>query len=266
MQVFLEGVGLRGPGLSGWAASQPILAGSAPYVPDDLVLPPLDLLPAAERRRTGLPVKLALNVGLEALAGSDRPPESLASVFTSSGGDGQVIHKICESLAGEEREVSPTRFHNSVHNAPAGYWSIALRSRAPSTSLCCFDCSFVAGLLEVCAYCTSEAQPALLVSYDAPYPEPLNAVRPITGSVGVALLLAPHATSASFARIDVQTGPDAGVPTRLQDPALEALRSGNPAGRALPVLRALAQPSATALVLEYLRGTTMIVTVSPSSC
>jgi hypothetical protein len=84
--------------------------------------------------------------------------------------------------------------------------------------------------------------------------------------MGVALLLAPHATSASFARIDVQTGPDAQVPTRMQDPALEALRSGNPAGRALPVLRALAQPSATALVLEYLRGTTMIVTVSPSSC
>ena len=27
------------------------------------------------------------------------------------------------ALAGAEREVSPTRFHNSVHNAAAGYWT-----------------------------------------------------------------------------------------------------------------------------------------------
>lgn len=263
MQVFVEGVGVRGSGLNGWAESRAILASAQPYVPGELVLPPLDLLPAAERRRTGLPVKLALNAGLEGLRNSGRPPETLASVFTSSGADGQVIHQICESLATEDREVSPTRFHNSVHNAPAGYWSIALRSTAPSTSLCCFDCSFVAGLLEACAYCTTAAEPVLLVSYDVPYPEPLNAVRPITGSVGVALLLAPHATSASFARLDVQTQPGAQAPTRMRDPALETLRSGNPTGRALPVLSALAEPAAAALALEYLRGGTVEVAVSP---
>jgi len=262
MQVFVESVGLRAPGLGGWTSSRPILAGAMPYVPGELVLPPLDLLPAAERRRTGLPVKLALSAGLDALATSGRPPEILASVFSSSGADGQVIHQICESLAAEDREVSPTRFHNSVHNAPAGYWSIALRARAPSISLCCFDSSFVAGLLEACAYCTAETEPALLVSYDAPYPQPLHAARPITGSMGVALLLAPQATPASFARLDVHTHPDARAPTRMQDPALEALRMGNPAGRALPLLAALAAPSASALVLEYLRGGTVTVAVS----
>jgi hypothetical protein len=262
MQVFLEGVGLRGPGLSGWTASRPILAGREPYVPADVILPPLDLLPPAERRRTGLPAKLALQTGLEALAGSLHPPDTLASVFASSGADGQVIHQICESLAREERDVSPTRFHNSVHNAPAGYWSIALRSRAPSTSLSCFDCSFVAGLLEACAYCSAEAEPALLLSYDAPYPEPLNAVRQITASIGVALLLSPQATSASLARLDVQIEPNACAPTLMRDPALEALRGGNPTARALPLLAALTDPSAARLVLEYLRGTTVTVAVS----
>ena len=43
--------------------------------------------------------------------------------------NGQVIHEICEALATDEREVSPTRFHNSVHNASAGYWGIATRSQ-----------------------------------------------------------------------------------------------------------------------------------------
>jgi hypothetical protein len=263
MQVLVESVGLRGNGLNGWPASRPVLTGGAPYVPGELLLPPSDLLPAAERRRTGLPVKLALSAGLDALARSTRPPDTLACVFTSSGGDGQVIHQICEALAGAERYVSPTRFHNSVHNAPAGYWSIALRSRAPSTSLCCFDWSFAAGLLEACAYCTTEAEPVLLISYDLPYPEPLHAVRPITGTLGAALLLAPQATSASFARVDVQAGQGARAATRMDDTALELLRIGNPTGRALPLLRALAGPTAATLVLDYLNGSVVTLAVSP---
>jgi hypothetical protein len=47
-----------------------------------------------------------------------------ASVFTSSGGDGDVIHHICETLTQPGREVLLTRFHNSVHNAPAGYYQL----------------------------------------------------------------------------------------------------------------------------------------------
>jgi hypothetical protein len=104
-----------------------------------VVLDAPEALPPAERRRTGLPVRLALDVGLQALRASTREPERLATVFTSSCGDGTVIHELCEALDSAERAVSPTRFHNSVHNAPAGYWGIALRARAPSTSLCCFD-------------------------------------------------------------------------------------------------------------------------------
>jgi len=263
MQVFVESVGLLGPGLAGWLASRPVLAGEAPYVPGQVLLPPTDALPAVERRRTGLPVRLALNTGLDALGRSVRPPDTVATVFTSSGADGLVNHQICESLAGAERDVSPTRFHNSVHNAPAGYWSIALRSPAPSTSLSCFDWSFVAGLLEACAYCITEAQPVLLISYDLPYPEPLHAVRPITGTLGAALLLAPEATSDSFACIDIQTEPSARAPTRMDDPALEALRIGNPTGRALPVLRALTGPATGTLVVDYLNGGSVTVAVSP---
>ena len=262
MQVFVESVGLLGPGLCGWPASRPPLTGVAPYVPGEVLLPPPEALPALERRRTGLQVRLALNAGVDALVRSAHAHDTLASVFTSSCGEGQAIHHICEALATAERDVSPTRFHNSVHNAPAGYWSIALRSQAPSTSLCCFDCSFIAGLLEACAYCLTQAQPVLLISYDLPYPEPLHAVRPITGTLGAALLLAPRAASASFARLDVQIEADARAPTRMQDLALEALRSRNPTGRALPLVRALAGPAPERLVLEYLAGSAVSVTVT----
>ena len=148
MRVFVDGVGLRGPGLNGWQASCAILAYSEAYTPAPPVLPSSELLPPAERRRTVPTVRLALAVGSEAIMHAKRDPAVTASVFSSSCGDGETIHQIFEVLASPEREVSPTRFHNSVHNAPAGYWSIATQSREPSTSLCCHDASFSAGLLE----------------------------------------------------------------------------------------------------------------------
>jgi Beta-ketoacyl synthase, N-terminal domain len=263
MRVFVESVGLLGPGLTGWSASRAALLGAVPYVPEEVLLPAPAALPAAERRRTGLPVRLALAVGLDALAQSARRDEALASVFTSSGADGQVIHEICEALTGVERQVSPTRFHNSVHNAPAGYWSIALRSHAPSTSLCCYDWSFAAGLLEAAAQCVTEGVPVLLVSYEVPYPEPLYATRPVMGVFGTALLLAPEATPEAIARIELQIEAGATATSVMQNQDLERLRTGNPAGRALPLLRVLAEPAARTILLEYLSDKTLRVEIKP---
>ncbi len=148
MRVFVEGVGLVGPGLNGWHASRPVLAGDAAYAHRPTVVTASELLPAAERRRTGLPVMLALAAGRAAFVHAGRDAATTATVFTSSCGDGENLHHICATLASPEREISPTRFHNSVHNAPAGYWSIATRSHASSSSLCCHDASFAAGLLD----------------------------------------------------------------------------------------------------------------------
>ena len=66
----------------------------------------------------------------------------------SSDGDGEIVHRLCTALASPAAEVSPTDFHNSVHNAATGYWSIGAHSSAPSTALCAYDGSFAAGLLE----------------------------------------------------------------------------------------------------------------------
>jgi hypothetical protein len=174
-----------------------------------------------------------------------------------------VIQEICRVLASAERYVSPTRFHNSVHNAAAGYWSIALRSNAPSTSLSCNDWSFAAGLLEGCAQCLTAGQPVLLVSYDLPYPEPLQGVRPILGILGAALLLAPKAGTEAFARINLQVKAGIAAPVGMQNQGLEKLRAGNPTGRALPVLQALAGRSACTVELEYVGGNTLIVEIAP---
>jgi hypothetical protein len=265
MRAIVEGIGLAGPGLRGWHASRAILCGSQAYRFAPTVVAASELLPAAERRRAGTPVKLALAAGQEALANGARDPAATATVFASSSGDCDNVHHILEALATPERHVSPTRFHNSVHNAAAGYWSIATQCRAPSTSLCCHDGSFAAGLLEAVAQVGAAGVPVALIAYDHPYPEPLNRVRPIQGDFGVAVLLAPNATERAVAALDVTFVPHETDTSRAANPELEKLRTGVPAARCLPLLAALARGSSETVALEYVAGAHLRVAVAPCS-
>ena len=252
MRVFVDGIGLIAPGLSGWAASAPILAGKTDYVAAPLSIPVLEILPPAERRRTPTVVKLAIAAGCEALANANQPAAQTASVFTSSGGDGDVIHQICDTLTQPDREVSPTRFHNSVHNAPAGYWGIATGAREPSTSLCAFDASFAAGLIEAATQVCVDGRKVLLVAYDAPYPEPINGVRRISAGVGIALLLSPQRSAQSLSEIEISLVPNNTPITKLAQPDLENFRATVPAARALPLLASIAKNERAQIITEYL--------------
>jgi Beta-ketoacyl synthase, N-terminal domain len=263
MRAYIEGVGLLGPGLRGWNESRAVLAGAAAYRPAPTAIPPSELLPPAERRRAGIPIRLALAVGGEALGNARRDAADTATVFTSSSGDGEILHHICGTLCTPERQVSPTRFMNSVHNAAAGYWSIATQSREPSTSLCCYDASFAAGLLECATQVAVDRRPAALIAYDQPYLEPLHAARPISGEFGAALVLTPHATERSLALLDLELAPGDAEETRLADPGLEAARLGNPAARALPLLAALARGAAEPVVLKYAAGASLRARATP---
>jgi len=261
LAAAIDAVALLGPGLAGWAEAREVLAGRRPFSRSPTVVPPPALLPANERRRSGLAVRIALASGAAALEAAAREAAGLATVFSSSSADGDNCHAICEQLAGDDRMISPTRFHNSVHNAAAGYWSIATRSMAPSTSLCAYDGSFAAGLLEACALVRAGNEPVLLIAYDATYPEPLRSVRPVPDAFGVALLLAPSATGSSLARIELELDTRPGE--ALEDAGLEALRREIPTARALPMLArvALAQPGEA--VLAYLVDLSLSVDVRP---
>lgn len=262
MRVFVEGVGLLGPGLQGWEAARRVLAGEEPFRSALTVIGASELLPPAERRRTPVPVKLAIAVGQEAFQSSGRDAAATATVFTSSSGEGETLHHMCEALASAEREVSPTRFHNSVHNAAAGYWSIATRSREASTSLCAYDASFTAGLLEAVTQVASWGKPVALIAYDQPYPEPLHSARPLLASFGVALVLAPEPTRRASAMFELTVLPGDEKPTRMSDSGLEELRLGVPAARALPLLEALARKMAGNVVLDFQTETRLRISVS----
>jgi Beta-ketoacyl synthase, N-terminal domain len=263
MRLFVEGIGLLGPGLDGWATSGAVLAGEADYIAAPTNLRAPEMLPAAERRRAGVPIKLALAVGQEAFQQAGRDTRTVSTVFTSSGGDNDNVHAINGILATAPREVSPTRFHNSVHNAAAGYWCIAAGSHEPSTSLCTHDASFAAGLLESATQVTVDDAVVVLIAYDHPYPEPLNAVRPITAAFGMALVLTPRQTEKSFASIEVNFVSGKTQETTMQSAGLEALRRGIPAARALPLLAALAIGKPAQISIAYLEDNHLNIRVTP---
>jgi hypothetical protein len=255
--MFIQGIGLLGPGLPSWPASQATLRGEQPHQFVLTVLPPPPRLPPAERRRAGSVIRLAMAVAEEAIAHADVDPQTLATVFTSSGGEGSNCHSLCETLASESPLISPTRFTNSVHNAASGYWHIAVGSRCTSTSLCAYDGSFGAGLIEAATLMQTSGEPLLLVAYDLPYPEPLNTVRPLPDNFGLALMLTPAPNPRSIAelRVEPMRTRDAPAPDVCADASLEALRTGIPAGAALPLLQALARDTdggMRELVLDYL--------------
>jgi hypothetical protein len=265
LTVFVEGIGLLGPGLPSWAQGRQQLDGGSPYQAGRCALPLPMSLPPAERRRAGAVVRVSLTVGQEALAASGLQAAALPSVFSSSSGDAINCHEICSALASGDRLISPTRFHNSVHNAAAGYWSISSGAMASSSVLCAHDGSFAAGLLEALTQAVVEQTAVLLVAYDTDYPEPLHSVRPVPDSFGVALVLAPSRSQRSLAQWSLApaTCLSSAAPQRLDNEALEALRQSIPAARCLPLLRSVALQSEGTVVLDYLAGLQLAVQVAP---
>jgi hypothetical protein len=258
----IEGVGVVGPGLVDWAQATRVLRGEEAHVSRPTVLPVPEALPATERRRAGKCVRISLAAGLAAALAAGREARDFVSIFTSSSGDGENCHAICEALASDDRMISPTRFHNSVHNAPAGYWGIATGSTLATDSLAAFNATFGAGLVEALGRLATEpGQPVLLIAYDAPYPEPLNATRPMPDCFAVALALAADGPDARGARISIQTTHKAS--TEFAYVSLEALRRAIPAARSLPLLERLARRESGSIVVDYLDGLGIEMEVNP---
>lgn len=259
--LYIDSVGLVAPGLIGWPAARAILNGSADYVWQDVPPTAPAILAPAERRRCIALARLTLNAAHEAMQGApSKAHQQLACVFSSSDGDSQTIIQIMDGLTQDEPAVSPTRFANSVHNATAGYWSMATGMKLGSTCLSAFDESFAAGLLEAAAQTADEQVDALYTASDARILEPFSELRPIEIDCATSLLLTWERSAASLARLEidlVQARPATALPACLPTPFASC-----PAARALPLLAALAAARESTVDFDYL-GKTLSVRVFP---
>ncbi len=228
--IYINAISLVAPGLAGWQQSQSVLSGKEKYMAEALPKFSPAILPANERRRTTQLIKLALHAAEECLEFDLNTAQNYATVFASSDGDHDIIDKICKALTLPEHPVSPTHFHNSVHNAPAGYWAIAAKAQRSSSSLSACDESFAAGLIEAASFILVEQQPVLFVAYDYPAPAPLDSARHLEAGFAVAMSISVNKDKNCIAELTLQL--DSGnAYTQCSEPALEQLRNGNPTAR-----------------------------------
>jgi len=125
-----------------------------------------DLLPAGLRRRCSLTTKMVVTAATLAYQQADLENQHLPSIFSSIGGEMQITDALCRALPDKTALISPTQFHNSVHNTSAGYWSILTKNQAASTAIAARDDSFAMGLIESYSQLQSNGGDLLLVCYD----------------------------------------------------------------------------------------------------
>ena len=238
----IEGMGFWCAGLPSWDAARAFVTDGARPA-DAPARPSPQLLAPNERRRAPDTVAVALEVALAACQAAGREPAALASVFASTHGDLGITDYMCATLAEAPQTVSPTRFHNSVHNAAAGYWTIGAGCTRAATALSAFDASFAQGLVEAIAQ-LNEHEAVLLVGYDGQSGGPLRSVDVSDGLLGGALVLSrevrPGAQRLRGTLVDAEVPPPSG--------ALATLAGGNAMAPMLPLFEALARGDHLALL------------------
>lgn len=235
----------------------------APWQPDEAARAPATVLPAGERRRAPASVLLACEVAHQACQSAGIDPATLASVFACTHGDLAINDYMCATLASHPEALSPTRFHNSVHNAAAGYWTITTRCHAPSTAISALEGTFAAGLLQAAVLSLADARPVLLVAYDTPATGPFTDVTRNTVSFGAALVLDAGVHDGQLPTLHLRHETGAAATGHLPA-ALAALGHANSIARdALPLLCALLDGGAHQLQLPAGVDTRLVLGCGP---
>lgn len=260
--LFVEGIALWAPGLPDWGSARAAFRGERIAGQAACRIPTATLLTASERRRAPETVALALEAARMAVAASGRQASNLLGVFVSAHGDLPIIDTLCATLACDPLQMSPTRFLHSIHNAPAGLWSMVGGGQQPNTTLTAFNRSYAAGLLEAAVQCNAEQQPVLLVGYDTAATGALTETMAPGGALAVALVLAPERSARSSHCLTWKLVKSEQPPSQAQAAVARAL-ANNGMADALPLFEALASLAPTQVTLAQSRKQTLQLTIEP---
>ena len=238
--AFIDGIAFWAPHLPGWELAKQVLRGEMAAPSEPARRPAPALLPPTERRRAPDTVAVSLEVAARACEAAGVDPATTASVFASTHGDLAISDYMCETLVSTPTLTSPIRFHNSVHNAAAGYWTIATGCHAPYTALSAHTSTFGEGLLESLVQVSADACPVLYVAYDIAARGPMATMAPSAGLLGAGLVLGPGPSSRSRLRLDWHIVPAVADALTPASPANLALAGGNAMAPCLPFFESLA--------------------------
>jgi len=260
--LYIEGPAFWAPALPGWESARAVFRGEAAPAEPPARRPSPQLLAPAERRRAPDTVALALEVAAAAIAASGRPAAEMPCVFASAHGDLGINDYMCSTLASDPKLLSPIKFHNSVHNAAVGYWTIGTGCMAASNSLSAYEHSFAAGFLEAAAQCAADRQAVLLAGFDVPAVGALSSVTTSRDLLAVALVIAPERTARTMASFEWSLVSGAPAAQRAPSDAARALKA-NAMADALPLFEILARGKAEALDLPLAANLSLQLRLEP---
>jgi len=247
IRVDILGAGISAPGIPDWNGLRAVLDGRP--LSSECESPRTGLLSPREQRRAPATVRLSFAAAEQACGMAGITPGRPVAVFSSAMGDAELADYMCRTLAESPQQLSPTRFHNSVHNAAAGYWSIGTGASADVTAVSGWRDSAVAGLIEAVTRAVTGSEPVLLVVYDDCGQGPLSNVWPVDQPFSAALVIsAPSASNRSLAHLALSASDSENRHPDLPATLLERI-ADNPAARMLPLLALLAGTGPAAITL-----------------
>jgi hypothetical protein len=129
--VYVRSVGLWTPGFASpeaWCRAEPDAEESANT-------PPARLLEGNLRRRAPGLSRMSVEVFEQAALRAGCDAAVTPSVWATAHGEHTTALRLLKMMLRGEGKLSPTHFHNSVHNTPSGYASIATGNVSSSTTL-----------------------------------------------------------------------------------------------------------------------------------
>ena len=267
MKISVSGIGIWAHGIANWEAFQDWRQSPDTLsLPAEATAPSADIIPPREKRRVPLITRMAIEAGIQACRMAAIDPGQATTVFSSCMGDTDVTDYMCRVLATPEKAMSPTKFHNSVHNATSGYWSIFTGGHHSGGFVGAYLQSFATALIEAATLTLSENKPTLLVMYDIANRNPMHDACPIDTPLAYALLL--HAADDTAAGRDISLTVVAGREDEKLKPAdttklhFEQPGDLNPAADGLALLAALGDSGSQQLQFAAGGGSVLDISVT----
>lgn len=187
----IAGIGAWGPGFNNWEELVTLLKNPSDEPLPEAVAPKPTVIPANERRRAPLPVKMAVETSSQACTHARISPQEAACVFGSGLGDTEITDYMCRVLTTELKQLSPTKFHNSVHNAAAGYWTISSDCMKAANSVAAYHFTAGISLLEALAHVATHEEPVLMTLFDTKAHKVYGEIFDCSHDFAASLLLVP---------------------------------------------------------------------------
>ncbi|MDA3869690.1 MAG: beta-ketoacyl synthase chain length factor [Gammaproteobacteria bacterium] len=263
MTVYINDISVIAPGLIDKTITRSILQGEKNWIYQEMPKLIPNMLPANERRRTTPMIRLALAC-IQGLSSDYNDLQTTSTVFASSDGDFEISDKICSALSNDEKIISPTLFHNSVHNSAAGYWSIASLIKGASTSISAGNATFMSGLQEAVTQVEVDGGTVLYVAYEYPAPSssPLDRYSHIKYPLAIAIRIGKQAENKALGTLTLE-GPENNTKESVcRNPSLEPLRTASPVGHGMPLIVALVRRARMQVIIPYLRDEKFRISIS----